>query len=96
MYSREYLLCFNYFHTPENKMMTKKINIMIDTVAVLFIVSRSNVSHQICCYYESNQNIYGMWRQITREFNMEQIIFIVDEQHLKTRAIFASDILTSM
>ena len=75
--------------------MTNKRNMTMETVAVLFLVSRSNVSHLRRCTSESNDNIYGIWRQILREFNMEQPISIVGKQRLNMKAVFEIDILTS-
>ena len=67
----------------------------IDTLAVLFIFSRSDVSHPRHCTAESNEHIYEMWRTILIEINMEQLIHIFDKQRIKTKSIFESDIFTS-
>ena len=75
--------------------MENKRNTTTKNVDVLFIVSRSDVLHPRRCTSESNENVYGMWKQIIREFNMEQPVCIVDKQHLKMKSILESDLLTS-
>ena len=67
----------------------------METAAVLFLVSRSYLLHTRRCTYDSNEHAYGMWRQILREFNMEQIVRISDKQRLKMKSILESNILTS-
>ena len=47
------------------------------------------------CTSESNDNIFGMWQEILRKFDTEQILRIVDKKHLKMKAIYESDRLTS-
>ena len=58
-------------------MAKNKRNTTMETEAVLFLVSRSDVSQPICCTYDSNEHVYGMWRQILREFNMKDLVQIV-------------------
>ena len=55
----------------------------MDNASVLFLVSRSDVSQTIRCTYESNENVYGMWREIIKELNMENIVRIFNRQRLK-------------
>ena len=67
----------------------------METVAFLFLVSRSDVSQTRCCTSDSNEHVYGTRRKILREFNMEQIVHIVDKHRLKMKSISESDLLTS-
>ena len=50
-------------------MTTNNINIVMKTV-VVFLVTRSDVSHPRCPSSKSNDNIYAMLRYILRYFNM--------------------------
>ena len=77
-------------------MMTNKRNMTTETSGVMFIFSRSDVAQPMCCTSESNYHVYGMWRQILREFNIEQLVHIVDKQRVKMKAIFYSHLLTPM
>ena len=68
----------------------------METAAVPFIVSISDVSHpRRCCTSDYNEHVYGMCRQILREFNTEKIVRIVDKKHLKMKYIFENDLLAS-
>ena len=67
----------------------------IETVSVLFIVSISDVSQPRRFISDSNERVYGMWRQIIREFKMEHLVRIIYKKHLKIKSIFGSDLLTS-
>ena len=66
------------------------------TIAFLFLVSRSDVSYPRYCTCDSNEHVYGMCRNLLWEFNMENIVHIVDKKIQKAKAIFESDLLTSM
>ena len=58
------LLWFTYFHDSGNKMMKNKRNMAAETVAVLFIVSISDMSQPRRCTSDSNDRVYGMWIKI--------------------------------
>ena len=55
----------------------------METLSVMFIFSGSDVSQPRRCTYESNENVYGMWREIIKELNMENIVRIFNRQRLK-------------
>ena len=89
------LLWFTSFHTSGSTMMANKRNMILETVGVLFLVTRSDVSQPRRCTSESNEHTYGCWRQILREFNMEQLIRIVCKNKIRNDAIFESNLVTS-
>lgn len=75
--------------------MANKRNMTMETIAVLFLVSRSDVSQPRRTTSEANEHTYGNWRQFLREFTIEQLIRIVDKQQLKMNAIFESNLAVS-
>lgn len=63
---------------------------LLETVACLFLFSRDDVSQGQRLTSEANEHTYGMWRMILREFNMEQLIRIVQKAIIKNNALFES------
>ena len=63
-------------------MMTNKRNMTMETVAVIFLVPMSDMSHPRRCTSEYNEHVYSMWIQILREFNMEKFVRIFDKKPL--------------
>ena len=76
-------------------MMTKKRNMLPKTVAFLFLVTRDDVSQnrQTSSYFNEHYN--GLWRMIQREFNMEQLIRIVQKSIIRIMYIFKIGLGTS-
>ena len=68
--------------------MPNKRNMLLETVACLFLFSRDDVSQGQRLTSEANEHTYGMWRMILREFNMEQLIQIVQKAIIKNNALF--------
>ena len=72
------------FHMPGNKdnphsMLPKKRIMLLETIALLFLVSRSDVSQPHGLIFEANEHTNGWWRVILSDFNIEQLTSIVDE-----------------
>ncbi len=67
----------------------------MESIAVLFLVTRSNVSQVQRCASEANEHTYGALRKILQEFTVEQPIHLVDKLQLKMDAIFAGNLATS-
>lgn len=76
-------------------MLPTKRNMLLETVSVLFLVCRDDVSQLRRCTSEANEHFYGMLRQLLREFGLEQLIRLVDKIELKSKAIFESNLATS-
>ena len=70
---------------------------LLETVASLFLFTRKDVSQGQCLTSEANKHTFGIWRMILHEFNLEQLIRIVQKAFIKNEAIFASnfDVLRS-
>ena len=64
----------------------------METVSVMFLHSISDVSQPGLFNSDPNDHVYGIWRQIIREFNMAQLVCIFDKKSIKMKAIFESDL----
>ena len=72
-------------------MMPNKRNMLLETVACLFLFTRKDVSQGQRLTSEANEHTFGIWRMILREFNMEQLIRIVQKAIMKNDAMFESN-----
>ena len=64
---------------------------LLETVACLFLFTRMDVSQGQRLTSEPNEHTYGIWRMILREFNMEQLVRIVQKAFIKNEAMFESN-----
>ncbi len=87
-------LWFTSFHSSGSTMLPNKRNMVLESVAVLFLATHSKVFKLRLCTSEANEHTYGMLRQMCREFNVEQFICLVDKLRLKLDAIFGSNLET--
>ena len=90
------MIWFTSFHTSGSTMMTNKRNMLLETFGVLFLVTRDDVFQSRRNTSECNEHTFGMWRSMTssREFNMDQLIRIVQKTNIRIDAIFESDLKT--
>jgi hypothetical protein len=96
IYSWSTLLWFTSFqHFVGSTMMANKRNMVLETIGTLFIVTRFDITHLRRCTSECNEHLYGIFRMMLREFNVEQFIRIVQKAEIKMRAIFESNLVTS-
>ena len=72
-------LLFTSFHTSGSTMLANKHNMVLETFGLLFIVTRDDVSQLCRVTSECNEHIYGNWRQILHELNMEQLIDLMNK-----------------
>ncbi len=96
VYSWVTLVWFTSFHTSGSTMMANKRNMLLETVGILFLIARDDVFHTRHNTLECNEHTFGMWRTMSssREFNMDQLIRIVQKTNIKTDAIFSSQLKT--
>lgn len=64
---------------------------LLETIACLFLFPRQDVFQGQRLTSEANEHTYGLWRMILREFNMEQLIRIVQKAIIKNDAMFESN-----
>ena len=76
-------------------MMTNKRNMVLETVVMLFLVTRNDVSQPRCCTSESNEHTFGNRWQILREFNLEQLINLFNKVSNQDDAIFDGNLVKS-
>ena len=74
--------------------MTNKRNMFLEMVAFLFLMTRDDVAHNRQKKTDCNKHYYGLWRMINREFNMEQLIRIVQKIIISLMSVFMSGIST--
>ncbi len=89
------LIWFTSFHRSGSTMLVNMRNMLLESIDVLFLVARSDVSQSRQTTSEGNEQAYGTMRGIQREFNMEQLVRIADKMKIKWDAIFDSDLATS-
>ena len=76
-----------------NNMLPNKHNMKLETIGIIFLVTRHDVSQPRRLTSDSNEHTYGHWRNIFSEFNMETIICINDKINIQNDAIFDSGII---
>lgn len=76
-------------------MLPNKRNMLLETIACLFLFPRDDVHRGGLLTDEANEHTYGMWRMMQREFNVEQCIRIVQKNIIKLNAIYESGLSTS-
>ena len=60
IYTWATLLWFTSFHTPGSTMLANKRNMVLETIGLLFLVSRDDVLHPCQTTSEYNEHTYGM------------------------------------
>ena len=88
-------LWFSSFQTPGSTMMANKGNMLLESIGVLSLVTRSDVSQPRRATSECNEHTYGIYRMMQREFNIDQLIGIVDKSNIKVEALYESNLVTS-
>ena len=76
-------------------MLANKRNMLLETVGIMFLVARGDVSHPRRTTSECNEHTYGMWRMALREFNVEQLTRIVQKSMIKMDCVFESNLVLS-
>lgn len=90
LYSFITFLWFSSFQC--STMIANKRNMLLETVGIMFLVARRDVAHPRRTTSECNEHTYGMWRMSLREFNVEQLIRIVQKSMIKMDCIFESNL----
>ena len=64
----------------------------LETIGILFLVTRIDVSQPRRVTSEPNEHTIGAWRSVMNEFNIMQLIQLVDKTKIRMEAIFNGDI----
>jgi len=86
------MLFFTSFHKAGTTMLPTMRNMVLESVALLFLVTRDDVSQPRRNTSECNEHTYGLLRKNQREFLVEQFIRLVDQMVLKMNCIFQSNL----
>ena len=76
-------------------MLTNKRNIVIETIAMMFLLPRSDVSVPRHLTSEPCEHTFGGYRCTHREFTVLQLIEMEEKRSRKVSAMYASNITTS-
>jgi hypothetical protein len=68
---------------------------LLETIGIIFLVARKDVEHPWRTTSKCNEHTHGMWQMMLREFNVEQLIRIVQKLMIKLDCIFESSLLLS-
>ena len=96
VYAWSSMLWVTSFHGGAgNTVLQNKRNIVLETVGLLTLITRDDVSQLRCATTEGNEHTHGMWRGSRREFRMEELIQIVQKSEIKVQALFESNLVTA-
>lgn len=71
-------------------MWANKRKMILESIAVMFLCVRSDVTQPRRCTSEVNEHTFGMVRQMSREFTILQFIRLVDKVALRLDALFTN------
>ena len=72
----------------------KKLNMMLETIVIVFLVRRHDVYQPMRLALEENEHTYVHLMNTLSELNMEKLIFIHDKKNICNDAIFESGLVT--
>ena len=75
--------------------MTNKQNVLLELIGLLFLVQWKDVTQSRCDTYQCNEHTFGMYCMILREFNIKQLICIVQKSLIRLDAIFEITLVAS-
>ncbi len=76
-------------------MMINKRNMLLESIGMLFLVTRKDVSQPRRTTSECNEHTFWMYRMMLRDFNIEQLICIVNKCKIRIDAMFESNLVIS-
>ena len=88
---------FAYFNTSgSNIMIPNKRNMMFETIEIIFLVTRRDVSQPMHFTSKANEHTYVRWRNNSSKFIKKKIICIHDKTKIRNYSIFENGIVTSL
>ena len=73
--------------------MANNRNMVLETVAILFLVTRDDFPQPRRATSEPNEHVYGMLRMLLREFTVVDVNDLVNKIRLKMNAIFGGNLV---
>jgi hypothetical protein len=73
--------------------IANKRNVLLETVPFIFLVTKDDVSQTRRLTGEENEHVHGLRRMVLQEFNMEQLIRIVQKSIIKLDAMFEGNLV---
>lgn len=74
---------------------TTKRNLVAETISLMFIVMRGDITKPCYCTSEPGEHVFGDVRMNVREFSASQFASQVEKRHCRANAIFRGDLQTS-
>jgi len=76
-------------------MLANKRNMLLETIAILFLVPRSDVCQPRRTTSEPNEHTFSGWRSVKQNFDCSQLEGIQNKANIRNNAIFESNLVTS-
>jgi hypothetical protein len=87
------LLWYTSFHRQTSTFLTNQRNIALESIALLFLILRSDVPNIRRATSEPNEHFYGLLRQMLREFKTDELVHLVNKLMLKVNALFKGNLV---
>ena len=87
------LLWYTSFHKQTSTFLTNQRNIALESIALLFLILRSDVPNIRRATSEPNEHFYGLLRQMLREFKTDELVHLVNKLMQKVNAMFRGNIV---
>ena len=84
---------FTSFHTSGSTMLANKRNMVLETVALLFLATRDDYPQPRRGMSEPNEHTYGMLRMLLREFTVVDVNDRVNKIRLKLNSVFQGNLV---
>ena len=78
--------------TNQKNMLTNRRNLITETIALCFAISRNDVLNARYLTTEPNEHTFGGWRSMRREATVKECIQLEDKRRNKMNAIFESNL----
>ena len=88
------LLWFILFHKYVSTIQFNKINMLLETVANIYLFTSKYVKTSRRLTSEANEHTYGSWRIVIREFSIYQVIGIEEKPRNYVKSVFEGDLKT--
>ena len=87
------VLWYTSFHKQISTFLTNQRNIALESIALLFLILRSDVPNIRRATAEPNEHFYGLLRQMLREFKTDELVHLVHKLMRKVNAMFRGNLV---